>query len=175
MTEIESDDRVKRKIKSKVQGTISQQKITIDLMEMGYEVALFPSDNCPIDLVAHHLDLPGNNLVRLQVKTPKEAVSGIYCPVVKIDWRAQLKHRRNNPKNVHYRVEYGDIVDYMAYPWKGIGIYIPAEYVKENGQTQLTVPTKQFCLFRELKPEHRIEAEEYEYEDTNHKQTEIFY
>ena len=59
-------------------------------------------------------------------------------------------------------------------PGKGL-VFIPAEYVKENGQTQLTVPTKQFCLFRELKPEHRIEAEEYEYEDTNHKQTELFY
>ena len=159
---------MKNKIKSKVQGTISEQRITIDLMEMGYDVALFPSDNCPVDLVAHHVCLPGNGLVRLQVKTPKKAVSGITCPTVKIDWRCQLKNR-----NVNYRVEYGDIVDYMAYPWQGIGVYVPVEYVK--GKTSVTIHTKHFCMFRELKPEHRIEVEEYENDDTNHKQIDLFF
>jgi len=143
-------------------------------MEMGYDVAFFPSDDCAIDLVARHLSLPGNNLVRLQVKTPKKAVGGIYCPTVKIDWRAQLKHHKKNPKYINYRVEYGDIVDYMAYPWQGIGIYIPAEYIK--GKTSVTVHTIHFHLFRELKPEHRINVGSSEYyDDTNHSQTELFY
>jgi len=165
---------VKNKIKSKVQGTISEQRITIDLMEMGYDVALFPSDNCPVDLVAHHVGLPGNGLVRLQVKTPRKAVSGIHCPTVKLDWR---KYHSNNQKTLpsySYNINYDNYVDYLAYPWQGIGVYVPVEYV--NGKTSVTIPTKHFCMFRELKPEHRVDVETYGNDDiTNHKQTELFF
>ena len=165
---------MKNKIKSKVQGTISEQRITIDLMEMGYDVALFPSDNCPVDLVAHHVCLQGNNLVRLQVKTPRKAVSGIVCPTVKLDWR---KYHSNNQKTLpsySYNINYDNYVDYLAYPWQGIGVYVPVEYVK--GKTSVTIHTKHFCMFRELKPEHRVDVETYGNDDiTNHKQTELFF
>ena len=147
----------KIKVKSKIQGTISEQKISIDLLRKGYDVALFPSDNCPIDLVAWSMGLPGNNLVRVQVKTARKRKNSYYCPTVKIDWRAQLKHRINNPRNVHYRVEYSDIVDYMAFASGTTCMYVPIEYVRDK--TNVTINEKELYLFDKFKPEHQIKVE----------------
>ena len=142
-------------------------------MEMGYDVALFPANDNPVDLVAQHPNLPGNNLVRLQVKTPRKAVSGIYCPTVRLNWKKYLRRKSNDQDTLSYNINYDDLVDYLAYPWQGIGLYVPIEYVE--GKTSVTIHTKHFCMFRELKPEHRIEVEEYENDDTNHKQIDLFF
>jgi hypothetical protein len=127
----------KVKLKTKIQGTISEQKITVDLMERGYDIALFPSDNCPIDLVAWSKDLPGNNMVRVQVKTASRRKNSYYCPT---------EHHK-----------YTQFVDYMAYSYERICIYVPIECVRDK--TNVTINKKELYLFDNFKPEHQIKIE----------------
>ena len=135
----------KVKVKSKIQGTISEQKILVDLMEMGYDVALFPSDNCPIDLVAWGMGVTGNNLVRLQVKTARKRKNSFYCPT---------EHHKNRKGA---RLTYSQFVDYMAYSYERICIYVPIECVRDK--TNVTINEKELSLFDKFKPEHQIKVE----------------
>ena len=157
-----------RDYSTKATGTISENKVANDLLNMGYSDIFNTSTNSsPIDIIAWHRSVSGNGCIRLQVKTAtflnyinsNKNEATVSFPVVAYKNNKVFKYADND-------------FDYYGVVYKKSICYIPISYLLNL--TNATIQLKEFPLLT-VKEEHLpIEDEVFEIINNEDLQINIF-